>query len=350
MGKLRWSLALAPIAIVAWLAGAPPLATFVLAAAGIVPLSALLGTATEELSGHTGPVIGGLLNATLGNLAELILGALALRAGLVDLVKASITGSILGNLLLVLGAAQIAGGLRFSNQRFNPQLAGTSVSLLVISLVGLVVPAMFQVTHPDPRHVATIHMSYYVGALLVIGYVLSIVYSLQRRRSVFGAGGDVAGGESAPQWSISKAAGVLAVSAVVLAVLSELLVRVVEPAAQGLGLSERFVGLVIIPIIGNAAEHATAVIMARRDRMDLAVSIAVGSTAQVALLIAPVLVFLGLAFSQPMDLAFSAMEVGAVVLAVVVASAAVRDAESNWLEGAFLVLAYAVLAVAFFFF
>ncbi len=350
MGTLRWSLLLAPIAVIAWLAGAPPLATFVLAALGIVPLSGLLGTATEELAGHTGPVIGGLLNATLGNLAELILGALALRAGLVDLVKASITGSILGNLLLVLGVAQIAGGLRFPSQRFNPQLAGTSVSLLVISLVGLVVPAMFQVTHPDPRHVATIHMSLYVGALLVVGYALSIVYSLQRRRSVFGAGGEVAGGESAPRWSIRKAINVLAVCAVALAVLSELLVRVVEPAAEGLRLSDRFVGLVIVPIIGNAAEHATAVMMARRDRMDLAVSIAVGSTAQVALLIAPVLVFLGLALGQPMDLAFSAMEVGAVVLAVVVASAAVRDAESNWLEGAFLVLAYAVLSVAFFFF
>ena len=350
MAALNWLLVFVPAAIAAQWLHAPPVALFVLAALGIIPLSGQLGNATEQLAGHTGPTIGGLLNATLGNLAELIIGAFALRAGLVGLVKSSITGSILGNVLLVLGAAQLAGGLRYPVQRFNPQVAGVSVSLLVISLVGLVVPAIFQATHPDPLHAATIRMSYYVSGLLVIGYVLSLVFSLQRRRAVFGAGGAVAGGESAPEWTLRRSLGVLLVCAVAVAYLSEILVSVTEPTAAAVGLSQQFVGLIVVPIIGNAAEHATAVMMARRDRMDLALSIAVGSSAQVALLIAPVLVFLGLAFRQPMDLAFPLIEIGGIAVAVAVASAAVRDAESNWLEGAFLLLAYAVLGVAFFFF
>lgn len=350
MTLLNWLLVFVPVAIVAQWLHAPAVVLFAFAALGIIPLSSELGNATEQLAGHTGPTIGGLLNATLGNLAELIIGAFALHAGLVPLVKSSITGSILGNVLLVLGAAQFAGGIRYPVQKFNPQVAGVSVSLLVISLVGLVVPAIFQATHPDPRHVATVRMSYYVSGLLVVGYVLSVLFSLQRRRAVFGAGGAVAGGESAPEWSLRKAVVVLVLCAAAVAYLSEILVGVTEPTAAAVGLSQQFVGLVVVPIIGNAAEHATAVMMARRDRMDLALSIAVGSSAQVALLIAPVLVFLGLAFGQPMDLAFPLIEIGGIAVAVAVASAAVRDAESNWLEGAFLLLAYAVLGVAFFFF
>ena len=343
-------LLLAPIAIVADRMHASPLVVFALSALAIIPLSGLLGSATEELAGHTGPTIGGLLNATLGNLAELIIAIFALRAGLVDLVKASITGSILGNLLLVLGAAQLAGGLRHREQNFNPNLAGMSVSLLTIAVLGLVVPAVFHWLHPDPARAATVRMSEYVAVFLIIGYVLSLVYSMWTHRAAFGEGGDVACGEEPPHWSLARSIVVLLAAAGAIGWLSEILVGSTEAAVARIGLSETFVGLILVPIIGNAAEHSSAVMMALKNRMDLAVSIALGSSIQVALLIAPVLVFVGVAFGRPMDLAFHTMELASVTLAVAVASAVVRDAQSNWLEGAFLLIAYAIIGVAFFFF
>ena len=333
MKYLYFLLVLGPIAIAAEYMHAAPLVVFSLSALAIIPLSGLLGAATEELAGHTGPTIGGLLNATLGNLAELIIAILALRAGMIDLVKASITGSILGNLLLVLGAAQLAGGLKYKVQKFNPNLAGLSVSLLMIAVIGLVVPSIFFATHPDPAHVKTVRMSEFVAVALIVGYLLSLLYSMGTHKAVFGEGGDIASGETQPHWSLKRAIVMLLLAA----------------AAIG-WLSEVFVGLILVPIIGNAAEHSSAVLMAMKNRMDLAVSIAVGSSIQVALLIAPLLVFFGLVFGQPMDLAFQLMEIVSVALAVMVTSTVVRDAESNWLEGAFLLLAYAVLGIAFFFY
>src|SRR6478609_4016376 len=273
MGWLLWLLLAAPVAIAASLLHAAPIVVFAASAIAIVPLSSLLGSATEELSAHTGPTLGGLVNASLGNLAELIIAIFALHAGLIDLVKASITGSIIGNLLLVLGAAQLAGGLKYRTQKFNPSFAGTSISLLVIALVA--------------------------GA---IGW------------------------------------------------MSELLVGATESTVHALGLSNVFVGLILVPIIGNAAEHSSAVLMARKNRMDLAASIAIGSSVQVALFVAPVLVFVGLIVGQPLDLAFGTFEVASVTLAVWITSAIVLDAESNWLEGAFLLLVYGILGVAFFYF
>jgi Ca2+:H+ antiporter len=347
--RLYWLLLLLPIAVGAELLHATPIVVFVTSALAIVPLSALLGHATEELAGHTGPTVGGLLNATLGNLAELIIAALALRAGLIDLVKASITGSILGNLLLVLGAAQLAGGLRYQVQRFNPHLAGMSTALLVIAAVGLVVPALFYAAHPDPARVQTVRMSEFVAVLLVVGYGLSLLYSMWTHRAVFGEGGDVAQGEERPEWSLRKTIAVLVIVALAIGYMSELLVGATEEAVRTIGLSEFFVGLILVPIIGNAAEHSSAVLMALKNRMDLAVSIAVGSSVQVALLVA-LLVFLGLAFGHPMDLAFTTFEVASVALAVWIAAVIVFDAESNWLEGAFLLIVYAILGVAFFFF
>ncbi|HEX6535634.1 MAG TPA: calcium/proton exchanger [Gemmatimonadaceae bacterium] len=345
-----WLLAFVPAAAVAALLHAPALVVFVLSALGIVPLSALLGDATEELAGHTGPTLGGLLNATLGNLAELIIASLALREGLVDLVKASITGSILGNLLLVLGAAQLAGGLRFRKQTFNRHLAGMSIALLVIAVVGLVVPALFHAAHPDPARARTVRMSEFVAVLLIIGYALSLLYSMGTHRAIFGEGGDIAEGEEEPAWSLRRTVVVLVVVAVAIGGLSELLVGATEAASHAVGLSEMFVGLVVVPIIGNAAEHSSAVLMALKDRMDLAVSIAVGSSVQVALLVAPVLVLLGAVVGRPMDLAFTTFEVASVALAVWIAAVIAFDAESNWLEGALLLIVYAILAVAFFFF
>ncbi|MDQ6634782.1 MAG: calcium/proton exchanger [Gemmatimonadota bacterium] len=343
-----------PAAIGAQLAHAPAVVVFALSAMAIVPLSGFLGRATEEIAAHTGPTLGGLLNATLGNLAELIIAILALRAGLVDLVKASITGSILGNLLLVLGAAQLVGGLRHKVQRFSAALAGLSISLLVMAVIGLVIPALFHATHADPTRELTRRVSIGVAALLIVGYVLSLVYSMWTHKSVFGEARDVAHESHepahAPGWSPMRATLVLVASAAFVGWLSEILVGSTEEAIKHVGLSEIFIGLIVVPIIGNAAEHSSAILMAMKNRMDLAVSIAVGSSAQVALLIAPVLVFVGLALGKPMDLAFSTFEVVSVALAVAVAATVVRDAESNWLEGAFLLLVYGMLGVSFFYF
>lgn len=351
---LRIFLLFVPLALLAERVHAPAPLVFTLSALAIVPLSGLLGRATEEISTHVGPTVGGLLNATLGNLAELIIALLALRAGLVDLVKASITGSILGNLLLVLGAAQLAGGIRHREQRFSAALAGLSVSLLVVAAIGLVIPAVFLATHADPTHALTRRVSFGVAALLVTGYALSLVYSMGTHRSVFGEGAEVAGaaheGAGEGRWTIGRSALVLLLSAGFIGWLSELLVASTEATIRSVGLSQVFVGIIVVPIIGNAAEHSSAVWMALRNRMDLAVSIAVGSSAQVALFIAPVLVLAGWMLGQPMDLAFSTFEVAAVIVGVAVAASVVRDAESHWLEGAFLLLVYGMLAVAFYFY
>jgi len=292
-----------------------------------------------------------LLNATLGNLAELIIAIFALRAGLIDLVKASITGSIIGNLLLVLGAAQLVGGIKYKTQKFSANLAGMNAALLVISAVGLIVPALFHAAHPDPERVRTVRMSEFVAVVLMSGYGLSLLYSMRTHRAGFSEAAHVAHAEeSTTSWSLRRSIVVLLVVAAGIAFMSELLVGATQESVRTLGLSEFFVGLIVVPIIGNAAEHSAAVIMAARNRMDLAVGIAVGSSVQIALLVAPVLVFAGLLFGQPMDLAFSTFEVASVALAVWIASTIVADAESNWLEGALLLAVYAILAVAFFFF
>ena len=339
-----------PIAIGAEIMHASPLVIFALSALAIIPLSGLLGKATEELAGHTGSTIGGLINATLGNFAELVIAGLALHAGLIDLVKASITGSVLGNLLLVLGAAQLAGGLKYKTQKINPNLAGMSSTLLVVAVLGLVMPAVFHAVHPDPLRRATVDMSVGVACFLIIGYVLSLVYSMGTHKAIFCEGGDVSSHESPPNWPLRKALFVLTLTAITIGILSEFLVGSTEQAVKALGLSQIFVGLILIPIIGNAAEHSSAVMMALKNRMDLAVSISVGSAIQVSLLVGPLLVLLGVFFGRPMDLAFTVMEVASVALAVGIASSVMQDSESNWLEGAFLLIAYAVVGVAFFFY
>jgi Ca2+:H+ antiporter len=338
-----------PIAIIARIAGAPPIAVFLVSAIAIIPLSGIMGAATESVAEHTSPAIGGVLSSTMGNLAELIIAAIALRAGLIDLVKASITGSILGNLLLVLGIALLAGGLKFKVQNFNQHLAGSSSTVLLLAVFGLVVPALFHGLHPDPQRVATVRMSHYVAGLLIAGYLAWLVFSLWTHASAFASehGPPVT---VAPKWSSKKAVGILVAAAVAIGVVAEVLVSATEEAVKVLGLSEFFVGLILIPIIGNAAENSSAIIMATRNRMDLGLNIAIGSSIQVALLIAPLLVLLGMVFHQPMDLAFTAMEVASIALAVLVTSSVIRDAETNWLEGVLLLLAYAVLGVAFFFF
>ncbi|MEO6211397.1 MAG: calcium/proton exchanger [Gemmatimonadaceae bacterium] len=355
---MSWLLVLllaAPVAIVASFLHAPPLVIFAASAIAIIPLSGLLGHATEELAAHTGPTMGGLVNASLGNLAELIIAGLALRAGLTDLVKASITGSIIGNLLLVLGAAQLAGGLKYRTQKFNANFAGTSISLLVIAAVGLIVPTLFLAAHPDPTRAATVRLSEYVAGFLIVGYGLYLLYSMGTHKSAFDAlesetYDETPAADAAPTWTMQRTIVVLVAVAGGIGWMSELLVGATEATVHTLGLSSVFVGLVLIPIIGNAAEHSSAILMARKNRMDIAASIAIGSSVQVALFVAPVLVFVGMLVGHPLDLAFGTFEVASVTLAVWITSAIVLDAESNWLEGAFLLLVYGILAVAFFYF
>jgi Ca2+:H+ antiporter len=350
MKVFYWLLVFAPVAVLAKVLGAPPIVIFLTSALAIIPLSAVLGGATEAVAEHTSPAIGGVLSATMGNLAELIIASVALRAGLIDLVKASITGSILGNLLLVLGIALLAGGLKYETQKFSRALAGISTTVLLIAVFGLVVPTLFHTLHPDPERVATVRMSHYVAFLLILGYLAWLLFSLWTHSHTLASEKHGAAVTVAPKWSSKKAVAVLIGSAAAIGVVAEVLVSATEEAVKVLHLSEFFVGLILIPIIGNAAENSSAIMMAVRNRMDLALNIAIGSSIQVALLIAPVLVLLGMVFHQPMDLAFTTMEVASIALAVGVASSVIRDAESNWLEGVFLLLAYAVLGVAFFFF
>lgn len=263
-------------------------------------------------------------------------------------MKASITGSILGNLLLVLGAAQLAGGLRYKTQSFNRHLATVNVPLLVIAAAGLIVPALFLAAHPDPRRAETVRMSEFVAIFLIGAYVLSLVYSMWTHSAMFAEAGE--GDHEPPQWSMAKTMTMLVAAAGGIGVMSEMLVGATEEATHTMGLSKFFVGIILVPIIGNAAEHSSAVMMAYKNRMDLAVNIALGSTVQVALLVAPLLVFLGVIVGQPMDLAFTTFEVVAVTLAAWIASAIVLDGESNWLEGAYLLTLYGILGVAFYFF
>jgi Ca2+:H+ antiporter len=326
---------------------------FVCACLAMVPLAAWIGRATEQLAERVGEGLGGLLNATLGNAAELILGVAALRHGLVAIVKASLIGSILGNLLLVLGAAVLAGGMRRNLQTFNATAARAQGTMLTLAAIGLLAPAVFGALGGRPAAMGGLSLA--IAAVLMVTYACGLLFSLRTHRRLFlGAGcrASESAGEPAGfvPWSAGKAVAVLAAAAVLAAWMSEILVGVVEPAARALGMSDLFVGIVVLATVGNAAEHASAVQVARHDRMDLALGIAVGSSVQVALLVAPLLVlasrFIG---PRPMDLVFTIPEVLAMAAAVVIAGQVAADGESNWLEGVQLLAAYVVLAALFFF-
>jgi Ca2+:H+ antiporter len=347
MRLLKYSpLILVPGAIGLEMAHAPAALIFIACAGAIVPLAGLMGLATEELAARTGPTFGGLMNATLGNAAELIIGIFALRAGLIELVKASLTGSIIGNLLLILGLSLFVGGVKHQTQRFNRQAAGMNVALLALAAVGLVVPALFDFTHPRGDPVALERLSETVAIVLLVVYLLSLLFSLKTHKEMFRPEGT----HEPPKWSLRLAVTALVLSTALVAWLSEILVGVTEETIAALGVSELFLGVIIIPIVGNAAEHGAAVMMAAKNKMDLSFAIAVGSSTQVALFVAPLLLFISLLFGNPMDLAFTTFEVTAVALAVGVVTVISLDGESNWLEGAQLLAVYGILAAAFFFF
>lgn len=335
-----------PAAFVANSMHLSPVLVFALACLAVLPLAGFMGDATEHLSARTGPTIGGLLNATFGNAAELIIALVALRAGLVELVKASVTGSILGNLLLIMGLSLLLGGINKSELRFNRTTAGMSAGMLVAAVVGLVFPALFHATHPNPSALTELRISEGVSVVLIIVYLGSLLFTLRTHRWLLGGDPhDMPG----PIWGVARAVIVLAVATVGVAVMSEILVHAVEAVTLQLGLTPTFLGLIVIPLIGNAAEHATAVVVARKGKMDLALQIAYGSSTQIALLVAPILVFAGLFFGQEMNLVFTPFEVMAVFLATFIASMGTGDGESHWFEGLMLLAVYVIIAIAAFF-
>jgi Ca2+:H+ antiporter len=340
-----------PLAVAGSLLHWNPLLNFLVACVGLVPLAELIGEATEALAVVTGPKIGGLLNATLGNAAELIITIVAIRAGLLDLVKASITGSILGNLLLVMGASLLFGGLRNGKQRFNREHAATNATLLVISVVALAVPSIFNHTLAGEilPELTLESISIGVAIVMISLYALGLLYSLRAAPSDPSALTHGHSPESAPHWSVRTSLIILAVVTAAVVWLSEILVHSVEPVTEAFGLSEFFLGIILIPIIGNVAEHLVAVEVAMKNQMELSLEIALGSSLQIALFVAPVLVFVSLLFGRYLNLIFNQFELLALIAAVVISALVASDGETNWLEGAQLLGVYLILAVAFFF-
>lgn len=355
---LSFLLVFIPLAVIAKFAGWSPLLVFLFSSFAVIPLAGFIGEATEALAEHTGPKIGGLLNATLGNAAELIITLVAIRAGLLELVKASITGSILGNLLLVMGFAMVVGGARHGIQTFDRRQSGNHAVLLILAVLALVIPSFFSHSIGPETSIQVEALSLGVSVVMVVLYALGILYTLRlpgaKERPV------KAQQEDAPLaypnadkiahvgWSVRKAFIVLALATIGVVILSEFLVGAVESVVEKFGLSEFFLGIIIIPIVGNVAEHLVSVQVAARNQMDLSVEIAISSSLQVALFVAPLLVFISLFMGHPLTLVFNPFELAALGSGVLVAALVAIDGESNWLEGATLLAVYLILAIAFF--
>jgi len=321
---------------------------FALSAVGVIPMARYIGESTEALAHYTGPKIGGLLNATLGNAAELIITIFAIREGLLDLVKASITGSILGNILLVLGMSMVVGGIRNGVQSFNRQQATNNAVLLSLAVVALVIPSLFSQSIGPEGSVKVEVLSLGVAAVMIVLYVLGLIFSYRLADSPLTAPLGEAGKVSKHTWPLRTAIVVLALSTIGVAYLSELLVGSVDPVVSKLGISEFFLGIVLIPLIGNVAEHLVAVQVAADNKMDLSVEISLASSLQIALFVAPVLVFVSLLMGNPLTLIFNRFELIALIAGVLIAAVVSADGESNWLEGVELLAVYAILGLAFY--
>lgn len=342
-----------PVSIAADLLEWGPLPLFATSALAIVPLAAWMGAATEEIAVVIGPSAGGLLNATFGNATELIIAFIALQAGLVDVVKASITGSILGNLLLVMGLSMLLGGLRFKEQTFQPVVARVNASSMNLAVIAILLPTAIKFSAEGIESQVLQNLSIAVAIVLIGVYGLTLLFSMKTHTYLFDVG--VAGMESEEEaheegsGNLRLWIGVLLAATLAVAVESEFLVGSLEAATEQLGLTPLFTGVILLPIIGNAAEHATAVTVAMKDKMDLSVSVAVGSSMQIALFVAPALVLAGWVIGQPMDLDFNPFELVAVAVSVLIANSISSDGQSNWLEGTLLLATYAVLGLAFYF-
>jgi len=335
-----------PITIVAHLLNLPPIFVFILSAISIIPLAKYIGEATEELTVYTGPALGGFLNATFGNATELIIGIFALQAGLIEVVKASITGSILGNLLLVLGTAIFFGGIKKTKQTFNATAAKASGSTLLLAVTALVIPAIFlQTSSISPTGGVIEKLSILVAIIMIVSYLASLVFSLFTHKHLYTE--DV--GKYQAKWSIKKSIIVLIISTVAVAFMSEILVGSIEPLVASFGWTELFIGVIFVAIIGNAAEHTSAITMAVKGKMDLALQVSIGSATQIAMFVAPALVLISLFFPTNMSLVFNTFELVAIIFSVFIVNAVIEDGECNWFEGVQLVMAYIIIAVAFFF-
>lgn len=332
-----------PVSIFLRLSDYSPVLLFVAAGLSIIPLAGYMGKATEEIAIFVGPRIGGLLNATFGNAAELIITIFALQAGLVEVVKASITGSIIGNLLLVLGLSMLLGGFKYKTQKFNRATAGMHTSMLLMAVTGLIIPAVFLNTHTNP---AAEPLSLGVASVLMLVYLLSLLFSLHTHKDVFRPSQEHS---ESPTWSKLKALLILLIATLFVVLESEFLVEGIDHVVKTLGISELFIGVIVIPIIGNAAEHSTSVIMALKNKMEISLEIAIGSSTQIALFVAPLLVFLGYFMGHPLDLLFTGYELVVIIMGIVITAMISIDGRSNWLEGAQLLAAYAIMALAFLF-
>jgi Ca2+:H+ antiporter len=348
-----------PVAIALELAHAGPVVVFGAAALAVIPCAAVMGEATEAIAARTGPGIGGLLNVTFGNAPELIIAFFALIEGLQEVVKASIVGSIIGNILLVMGAAMFMGGLPRDKQTFSRTAANAQSAMLLLALAALIFPAIFQLIHggglPSVGEERVNFgsdlekLSFGVAIVLLISYVAGLIFSLRTHRAVFNPFGEVEE-EEVHHWPVKRAAIYLALAAVAVGLMSEILVGSISEASDDIGLSEFFVGVFVVAIVGNAAEHWVAVLVAMKDKMDLAVNIAIGSSAQIALFVAPVLVLASFVIGpEPMALVFNGYELGALLFAVLIANLVTQEGESNWFEGVQLLALYAVLGLVFYF-
>ncbi len=352
---LRWMLWFVPVCFLAEWRGIDPLWVFLVAGLAIVPLAAMIAHATEHIAGSVGPGLGGLLNATFGNATEMVIAIVALSQGLVDVVKASITGTIIANLLLALGAGMLLGGLKHTEQTFQSNVARINASSLILALVVMLTPSAIHYTSSglNPTHIN--HFSLVAAGLLLAFYVLSLLFSMKTHRHLYELGNEAGEALAGPVHGeavkppIAKHVWVLLGTSVALVFVSEVLVSSVESAIKTVGLTQLFTGVILIPLFGGVVEYIAVISFARKNKMDLAVSVAMGSSLQIALFVAPVLVFAGQLMGQPMNLEFEPFELMTVAMAVVVTNSISGDGRSNWLEGMLLLVTYGVVAAAFYF-
>ncbi|MDZ8260435.1 calcium/proton exchanger [Nostoc sp. ChiQUE01b] len=340
-----------PVSVAAHFLEWGELTVFITAGLAILPLAAWMGTATEEIAVVVGPSLGGLLNATFGNATELIIALVALNAGLVDVVKASITGSIISNLLLVMGFSMLLGGLRYKEQTFQPIVARVNAASMNLAVIAILMPTAMNYTSQGINEQTLQNLSIAVAVVLILVYALTLLFSMKTHSYLYDVGVAETEEEETSHGKPNMIlwVGVLLVCTLLVAIESEMLVDSLEVATSQLGLTALFTGVILVPIVGNAAEHATAVTVAMKDKMDLSLSVAVGSSMQIALFVAPVLVIAGRVLGQPMDLDFKPFELVAVVVSVLIANSISSDGKSNWLEGTLLLAAYTVLGFAFYF-
>lgn len=344
-----------PLTFILELAHLDPTWVFAASCLAIIPLAGIMGEATEHLAERAGPGIGGLLNATFGNAAELIIALIALKNGLHDVVKASLTGSIIGNVLLVLGASIVAGGIKRERQRFERTSAGLGASLMALSAIGLIIPAVFDFIVGQTGRPRERELSFDIAIVLAVIYSLNLFFTLRTHKHLFNI--TTTNDEKTPEeskhshavWSVGRSVITLLTATAFIGGISELLVGSVEHTAKALGMTEVFIGVIVVAIIGNAAEHSSAIMMAVKNKMDLAVNIAVGSSIQISLFVAPVLVFFSYLFGNPMDLLFTPFEVVSVVVSVWMLNLIAQDGETHWMEGMLCIGLYAIIGIAFFY-